>query len=275
MQDTIVTFYCVCDDLLKALGHQDDRQTCFSSAEVMTVPLVACAFFGGNQALARRFLHAHGYTLNTLSASRFARRLAALPQQIWHTLFALLGEVFKTHNSSGVYVVDSLPIAVCDNIRIPRAKLFQGEAYRGYIASKHRYFYGLRVHLLVTQTGQPVEFVLAAGADCDISTFKGFALDLPPGSVIHADKGYTDYSEEDLLQEAGSLTLLAQRKKNSKRPHPAWVEFLSHPVRKRIETSFSQLTNLFPKHIHAVTAQGFVLKLVCFLLAFSVQCLSR
>ncbi len=275
MQDTITTIYCVCDDLLKAMNHQDDRQTRFSSAEVMTVPLVACAFYGGNQALARNFLHAHGYTRHTLSASRFARRLAALPQEIWHTLFALLGEVFKAHNSSGAYVVDSLPIPVCDNIRIRRAKLFQGKAYRGYIASKRRYFFGLRVHLLISGSGEPVEFVLAPGAASDITSFKRFDLDLPAGSVIHADKGYTDYAEEELLHEAGSLTLIAQRKKNSTRPHPAWVEFLSHPIRKRIETSFSQLTTLFPKHIHAVTPHGFGLKLICFLLAFSFQCLGR
>lgn len=275
MQDTITTIYCVCDDLLKAMNHHDDRQTRFSSAEVMTVPLVACTFFGGNQALSRRFLHGHGYTRATLSASRFARRLAALPSSVWHTLFSLLGEVFKKHNQSSAYVIDSMPVPVCDNIRIRRCKLFQDSAYRGYIASKRRYFYGLRVHLLVSGTGCPIEFVLAPGADSDIGTFKGFNLDLPPGSIIHADKGYTDYAEEKLLKKAGDLTLLAQRRKNSKQPYPLWKEFLSFPIRKRIETSFSDLTKLLPKHIHAVTPQGFMLKVVCFLLAFSVQCLSR
>ena len=69
MQDTIITIYCVCDDLLKALHHQDDPQTRFSAAEVMTVPLVACAFFGGNQALARNFLHAHAYGAAAVSAA--------------------------------------------------------------------------------------------------------------------------------------------------------------------------------------------------------------
>ncbi len=44
MQDTIVTMYCVCDDVLHALGYQDDHQTRFASAEVMLVPLVAAAF---------------------------------------------------------------------------------------------------------------------------------------------------------------------------------------------------------------------------------------
>ena len=273
MQDTIVTFYCICDDLLKALEHQDDQQTRYSSAEVMTVPLTACAFFGGNMALARNFLHSHGYTQHTLSASRFSRRLAALPGAAWSTLFALLGQVFKQHNSQGVYVVDSLPVPVCDNIRIKRCQLFQDEAYRGYTASKRRYFYGLKVHLLITGIGEPVEFVLTPGETADPSGLKLLPLDLEPGCLIHADKGYTDYQEEDLLLEAGGIRLQALRKKNSKRPLAACLEFLAQPVRQRIETAFSQITALFPKHIHAVTPHGFVLKLTCFLLAYSIQCL--
>jgi len=32
---------------------------------------------------------------------------------------------------------------------------------------------------------------------------------------------------------------------------------------------------MFAKKFHAVTPEGFVLKLVCFLLAFSIQCLNR
>jgi len=32
-----------------------------------------------------------------------------------------------------------------------------GKAFRGYVASKRRYFYGLRVHLVTTAAGEPVE----------------------------------------------------------------------------------------------------------------------
>jgi len=38
--------------------------------------------------------------------------------------------------------------------------------------------------------------------------------------------------------------------------------FLLQHFRKSIETCYSQLTARFPKHIHAVTAQGFALKIV-------------
>jgi hypothetical protein len=69
------------------------------------------------------------------------------------------------------------------------------------------------------------------------------------------------------------VRLKAQHKKNSKRPMPAWEEFLGKLIRQYIETVFSRLTNLFAKKIHAVTPRGFELKIVWFLLAFSIQCL--
>lgn len=53
--------------------------------------------------------------------------------------------------------------------------------------------YGLRVHLVVTEAGEPVEFALAAGSEADVSVFKDLELDLPEGSIICADKAYTDY----------------------------------------------------------------------------------
>ena len=115
-------------------------------------------------------------------------------------------------------MVDSLPVAVCDNIRIRRCKLYppqeHGQAFRGYIVSKRRYFYGLRVHLVVSGRGEPVEFALAAGSEADVKLLKELGLDLPEGSTIHADKGYTDYHYEDLLKEVG-LHLKAQRKNRS------------------------------------------------------------
>ncbi len=83
---------------------------------------------------------------------------------------------------------------------------------------------------------------------------------------------FTDYHYEVLLKEVG-LHLKAQRKKRSKRPMAPWEEFLSKPTRQYIETVFSNLSALFARKIHAVTPRGFELKIVCFLLAFSIQCL--
>ncbi len=283
MEDTITTIYCLCDDFLRAMRHRDDPQVRLSTAEVMTIPLVASTFFAGNIDKTSRFLNEHGYIKKMIDKSRLNRRLHAIEAHLWQTMFALLAELFKKrHNLKRTYAVDSLPVPVCDNIRIRRCRLYplgghddatpMKKSFRGYIPSKRRYFYGLRVHLLVTGAGEPVEFALAAGSEADMTIFKELELDLPEGSIIYADKGYTDYDYEDLLKEVG-LHLKAQRKKNSKRPLPAWEEFLGKPIRQYIETVFGKLTNLFPKKIHAVTPRGFELKIVCFLLAFSIQCL--
>jgi hypothetical protein len=276
MDDTIITTYYLCDEFLKAIGHHDDQQVRLSTAEVMSVALVAATFFGGNVEASRSFLDEYGYIQKAISKSRFNRRLHAIDSSLWQQLFDLLAEVFKQNNPDQSYVVDSLPVAVCDNIRIRRSKLYplqeHGETFRGYIASKRRYFYGLRVHLVSTASGEPVEFILAAASEADISLFKELKLELPEGAIICADKGYTDYHYEDLLEDVG-LHLKAQRRKRSKREMPAWVEFLSKPIRQYIETVFSKLSAMLAGKIHAVTPRGFELKIVCFLLAFSIQCL--
>jgi len=94
-----------------------------------------------------------------VSRSRFNRRLHRV-KDLFLTVFAFLGEHWKAVNTGAVSIIDSCPIASCDNIRITRSRRYQGEAYRGYIPSKRRYFYGLRLHLLSTGTGQPVAFSL-------------------------------------------------------------------------------------------------------------------
>jgi len=123
----------------------------------MTVPLVAALFYAGNHALTRRFLHQHGYTKNTPSASRFCRRLSGLPQGAWQMVFGLLSQVFVEQNREGIYAIDWYPFLVRQNVRINRCHLFpvsKHEALRDYQASKKRYFYGFKVHLVVTKTGQ-------------------------------------------------------------------------------------------------------------------------
>ena len=61
---------------------------------------------------------------------------------------------FKERNASQMYIVDSLPMATCDNIRIRCCRLYPSEEsagmLRGYVPSKQRNFYGLQVHVVVS-----------------------------------------------------------------------------------------------------------------------------
>ena len=54
-----------------------------------------------------------------------------------------LGATFKDFNTSSRYLIESFPVAVCRNCRIPVCKLLQGNAYRGYNEANRADFYGL------------------------------------------------------------------------------------------------------------------------------------
>ena len=214
-----------------------------------------------------------------LSPSQFNRWLArAMP--LAEQLFSWLGELWKQTGPEGVFVVDSMPFACCDNIRIRRSKLYPleetGGAFRGYNSSKRRYFYGVKAHVVVNEYGLPVEAHLAPGSYNDTAELQKLALDLPEDAVVYGDKAYgsdylTEDLTEDLLAEAGGVQLVGQRRKNSTRPLPAWVSYVLEHFRKRVETAFSGIERLLPKSIHAVTAQGFESKVFLFLLAFSLD----
>jgi hypothetical protein len=251
------------------MHHKEDKQCEMSDAEVMTVAIVAALYFGGNYTRSRWMLQDCGYIPRMLEKSRFSRRLHRV-KPLLLTLFNVLGETWKELNGECIYSIDTFPVVVCDNIRIRRSRLYRGEAYRGYIASKKRFFYGIKVHLLVTEQGEPVEFFLTPGADSDVGCLDLFDFDLPPDSVIYADRIYNNYELEDVMEMA-DLHLQPMRKKNSKRPFPPSIQYLQHYHRKRIETAISVVEQSFPKTIHATSSEGFELKIVLFLLAYSIQ----
>jgi hypothetical protein len=272
MDEKILVIYCLCADVLQALGSVEDPQQQMSDAEVMTTALVAMLFFRGNFEAARALLSMPQYMPHMLSRSRLNRRLHRLTD-LFLMLFEFLGYTWKQLNTDSVYVIASFPVVACDNYRLPRAKLYQHEEYRGCIASKKRYFYGLKVHLLVTKDGQPVECFLTPGSYSDVRMLKTFRFDIPEGSHVYADKAYNDYAMEDVLREAPHIRLYPIRKKHSTRALPPYLAYVQHYYRKRIETVGSFLERMLPKTIHAVTAAGFELKVFLFVLAYSLNCL--
>jgi hypothetical protein len=269
MDTQIIVVFCLCADMLKSLHHYEDRQCRMSDAEVMTTAIIAMLYFKGNFCLASQYLYEHHYIPNMLSRSRFNRRLHRIAE-LFLTLFLRLGETWKKLNEKSVYVIDSYPIAVCDNYRIKRSKIYHGEDFRGYIASKKRYFYGLRIHILVSEQGEPVEFFLEPGAFSDTRALGLYNFDLPEGSFVTGDKAYNHYIIEDVMREAG-LELIPLRKKNSLRPVPAYMTYFQACIRKIIETTGSLIERLLPKSIHAITAEGFEIKVALFVLACSIN----
>ena len=147
--------------------------------------------------------------------------------------------------------------------------MLKGEQWRGKQTSMRRYFYGVKVQVLTTASGIPVEFCFVPGCESDVQALKKLPMTVGAESRIYADSAYTDYTMEDDIKEADLVRLMVQRKSNSKRKDEPWVRFLKLQMRKGIETTFSMLKGLFLRKIHAVTFKGFLLKIVMFIVAYT------
>lgn len=266
----IIAIYAITDDLLNAIGHREDCRVQLSDAEVITTALVAARFFAGNHQSAQDYLKEHGLMPKMLDKSRFNRRLHRLFLPLLD-VFDYLGTVLKSISPRTEYMLDSFPVPMCDNIRIPRVRLVRSEDYRGYIASKRRFFYGIRVQLLATTDGIPVEFAFLPGEANDVRGLNALPLTLPTDSEIYADAAYTDYQAEDDLRHTDAITLQVARKRNSTRPDSPALAYIKQTTRHPIETVFSQITTRFPKAIHAVTVDGFLLKVAVFIVALTLE----
>ncbi len=271
MNEQIIAIYCLCDDYIKsikAIGKEWPNQK-MSNAEVMTTVIIASRYFYGNIERARQMLKETGYINKMVSKSRLNRRMHLIPDTVWQNML----EFCHLYSSYGYmdndFIVDSFPVSVCMNIRISRCRIFSTENFRGYNASKKSYFYGVKATVITNLSGHPLKMIIAPGSEHDLPALK--VLDprcLPKGSIVYGDAAYIDYDYEDALLNEG-IKMVVERKSNSKRSYELedYVNLKTH--RRTIEGTFSMITNLMPKKIHAVLAHGFELKIITFIIAAS------
>ncbi len=268
INDNTIAIYVILDDLLIAMGHKENKQRQVNDSLILTTALSAAWYFGGNWVSALGYMRSH-HCPEMLSASRFNRRLHALGA-LAEELFRVLGWLFKTFNVRQRYILDTFPVKVCHNIRISRCRLLNGEDYRGKNVSKREYFYGYKIAVLTDENGVPVELAFIPGSYSEHSALKRMDFDLPEGSIVWQDSGFTDYNWEDFYELEEKIHFITQRKKGSVRGHTFIEEVAVKQNRKRVEITFSEITARFPKKIHAVTIKGFQFKVFLTILAFTL-----
>ena len=136
--------------------------------------------------------------------------------------------------------------------------------------NKKQYYFGLKVCVIVTEAGEPVELVLVPGSTADISALRSMDLNVPAGSEIFGDSGFLNRDFEAVLDEEAGLRLVVPRRSNMKDQLDGCLDYVCRLCRKRVETTFSQLTERLARSIHAVTPRGFELKIMLTVLAFSL-----
>jgi hypothetical protein len=269
-QDKVIGIYCIIDDILKGIGHYEDCRIRVSDSEIITTAVVSAIYFGGHHEHALGFMKSSGMIPRMLDKSRFSRRIHRISELIYY-LFFYIGRFYKEIGCELEYILDSFPVAVCDNIRIANARILQGKKWRGKHCSMRRYFYGVKVQLLTTQRGIPVEFCFVPGSESDVRALDRLPLQVPAESSIYADSAYTFYQAEDDLLEAEMIFLKSQRRSNAKRIDTPSGSYLKEAMRKRIETAISEIKALFLRKIHAVTFKGFLLKVMLFVFAIQIK----
>lgn len=270
LQDKVIGIYCLIDDILLGIGHYENKQRRVSDSEIIATAIVAALYFKGNQSHAIGYVRTHRLMPQMIFKSGFTRRLQKVQSLIlW--LFLEMGRLFKYVCCELEYIIDSFPLKVCHNIRISRSKLLRGEEWRGYNASKREYYYGVKVQLITTKDGIPVEVCFVPGSEHDVQALSKLYIDLPPQSRLYGDSAYTAYEMEELYRETELIDLKITRKSNSKRPDEPHEAFIKTVMRKRIETAISEIIELTPHSIHAVTIKGFLLKILLFVFAYQLK----
>ena len=274
MDDTyIIAVYIFCDDVLIGLGHEDDSQSKMTNAEVLTFAIIASKFFNSNHKLARAICLRDGLFDRILSPSRINRRLHKIPLEIWYLVAKLLGLAFKEACSEQVFAVDSFPLGVSEMVRYKNRKILIGKEF---VSGGPKPCCGVRVHMIVTITGQPVEFMIAPASKNDSTIFRKMDLEIPPFSTILGDGAYSVYHLEDkLIEEEGILLLPRRPKRHLKRPQSDEVKKSISSRRQIVEISFSCIKRLLPKYMNVRTDKGFYIKLLSTILAYSFCCFSK
>lgn len=273
MYATIV--YVISDEVLRILKVADDPQSKMSHAEVITFAILTAKFFSGNFKLARYICKKLGLFRNILSSSRINRRIHNIAWTYWHAIFRFLSLLFKQEEDTCYFAVDSFPVPFCQKNRIDKRKRFLKPEYLGFAASKNRYFCGIKVHMVVTNQGCPIEVIFKPGAESDVNVLWTMELDIPPHSLLYADGAYNCFDLEDILQDE-SIHLLAKRGPNAKNRKRSVIEERQiSSKRQMIETAFSCITSLFPRYIKSRTENGFLIKVFCFVLAYSASFLGQ
>ena len=195
---------------------------------------------------------------------RYPRCVELLPR-----CAAPLAALFEALKGScdGISIVDATPLAVCDNRRITRHRVFKDYAARG--KTSMGWFYGFKLHAIINSQGELLRLKLTPGNVDDRKPL----LHLCQGlfGYLFADKGYIAQRLTQALTERNIqlITTLRRNMKPALRP-----DFEKALLRRRclIETVFDELKNLCQiEHTRHRAVGNFLVNLMAGIVAY---CLS-
>jgi len=246
------------------LGKQPKKKPIMSCSEVIALMIV---FHSGGYRNMKHFYcfyvqkHMTHLFPKTVSYNRFVELMqaATLPM----TLFSktCMGE------STGISFIDSTPIRVCKNKRIKRNKVFKGIAELG--KSTMGYFFGFKLHLVVNDKGELLNFVITKGNVDDREPLKNKRFVNELKGKLYADKGYLSKDLANLLFLDG-LHLITSIRNNMKNVLMEMKDKIMLRKRSVIETINDELKNMCQvEHSRHRSFTNFINNLISGLIAYT------
>ena len=198
---------------------------------------------------------------NVLSYNRFVQLMPRIIVYLMAFLNSLQGQV------TGISFMDSTPLAVCKNKRIPRNRVFQGSATRG--KSSMGWFFGFKLHLIVNENGELLAWKLTKGNVDDRKPVPDLCTHI--FGKLFADKGYISQSLSESLLKQGTRLFTTIRSNMKNKLLPLIDRLL---LRKRfiIETINDQLKNISQiEHSRHRSPLNFIVNLFAGLIAYQLQ----
>ncbi len=173
--------------------------------------------------------------------------------------------------SNNIRVIDSMPIPVCKFGRAHFSKCFKGEASYGRCASKKETYFGFKFHALTTIDGFLADYIITPANIDDRNAVWELCEKYNSISVI-GDKGYVNKRLTPELKNEKGINLLFLKRGNSKENYPKEIRQLIFKVRRRVETSFSQLTEqLNLNKVKSKSILGFITRTSIKVLAHNIS----
>ena len=192
------------------LGNKPKRKPKMSQSEVITIMIL---FHYGSFKNLKHFYeffvkqNLTSYFPQTVSYNRFVELMQSviLPMTMFLKTCCL-------GNCTGISYIDSTSIAVCKNKRIPRHKVFDGIAQRG--KTTMGYFYGFKLHFLINDKGEILNFVITPGNVDDREPLKNKKFIEKLRGKLYADKGYIYAKTKNILLK-NELKLVDEKHESS------------------------------------------------------------
>lgn len=142
---------------------------------------------------------------------------------------------------TGISFVDSTTIKVCHIRRIHQHKVFKGLAERG--KSSTGWFYGFKLHLVVSEQGEIINFVFSPGNIDDRNENLMGKLTRKLFGKLFGDKGYLSKKLFEFLWDKG-IQMITKLKRNMKNTLIPIIDKLLLRKRALIESINDQLKNI-------------------------------